>query len=96
MIHKNNMGCVDAANGYDKSAKGNFQACIQSNIWKGHRYVQITDDGECWGSRNCIALEEKIGSTIYDVKTCMGKGKLKEPYLSDRSEQIKTHILEIL
>ena len=81
------MGCVDAGNGYDKNAKGNFQACIQSNLRKGHRYVQITDGGECYGS-NCVALEKKDGSTIYDVKSCMGKGKLKKPYFYNRSKHI--------
>ena len=77
-IHKDGYGCAHSSLGFDAKAKGNVQACIKSNIKKGHRYVEITSDYKCYGG-HCTELEKRNGSTIFDVTGCMGKRKLNKP-----------------
>ena len=69
--------CRDDTLGRDEKADGNIQACIKSNIMKGHRYVEITSDYKCYGG-HCKELEKRNGSTIFDVTGCMGKRKLNK------------------
>ena len=79
----NDVRCHDDALGRDEKADGNEIACIKSNIKKGHKYMQMTNNEktgkrECYGGR-CKRWEGEKNSIVYDISSCMRKRKFIYP-----------------
>ena len=70
-VYKVDEACEENGGGRDINSDGNLNACIQSNLKKGNRFV-VWYKEQCWGSNVCNSLYGLSGTISYDISSCAG------------------------
>ena len=79
-VHGTDVCCDGNNKGRDASADGNLQACIDSQILSGFRFLVWLNYRECWGSETCNKPYPCQNTINYDLKNCLTRGKIGKSF----------------